>query len=105
MLEKELGIVHKLQVAKIPFVITWDEIVTKYHITHTKKIEIDNKTRMCIQSIVMQKTIELVFLNHISNDMLIGASRAAEVAETFDEAARLAEVCARNGYSMFKSKQ
>lgn len=37
LLAKELGIMHKCEVETIPFVITWDGIVTKYQDTHVKK--------------------------------------------------------------------
>ncbi|KAL4721565.1 hypothetical protein ACJJTC_000393 [Scirpophaga incertulas] len=44
----------------IPYVITWDGLVTKYHKKYRKKIGIQPKTEAYIQSLVLKKTLESI---------------------------------------------
>ncbi|TBU09378.1 hypothetical protein CWI36_0035p0110, partial [Hamiltosporidium magnivora] len=44
----------------IPYVMTWDGIVTKYHKSHLKRVEIPINVEACIQSIVLKKTVETI---------------------------------------------
>ncbi|TBU10851.1 reverse transcriptase [Hamiltosporidium tvaerminnensis] len=45
LLANELGLIYKCSVEIIPYVITWDGIVTKYHKTYLKRLQIPiNKT-------------------------------------------------------------
>ncbi|TBU05887.1 hypothetical protein CWI36_0558p0010, partial [Hamiltosporidium magnivora] len=44
----------------IPYVMTWDGIVTKYHKSHLKRLEIPMNVEAYIQSIVLKKTIETI---------------------------------------------
>jgi hypothetical protein len=96
LLAKELGIMHKCEVEIIPFVITWDGIVTKYHNSHVRKIGIDNKTKTYIQSIILKKTLETISFDYRRNNMLRGVRREAAVAEALEETAKLAEVDERD---------
>ncbi|TBU12064.1 hypothetical protein CWI38_0914p0040 [Hamiltosporidium tvaerminnensis] len=44
----------------IPYVMTWDGIVTKYHKSHLKRLEIPMNVEAYIQSIVLKKTVETI---------------------------------------------
>ena len=44
----------------IPFVLTWDGIVTKYHKTYCKEIGITKKIEAYTQYIVLKKTLESI---------------------------------------------
>ncbi|TBT98969.1 hypothetical protein CWI39_2197p0030, partial [Hamiltosporidium magnivora] len=40
LLANELGLIYRCCVEIIPYVMTWDGIVTKYHKSHLKRLEI-----------------------------------------------------------------
>ncbi|KAK1347709.1 hypothetical protein LUQ84_002973 [Hamiltosporidium tvaerminnensis] len=42
--------------------MTWDGIVTKYHKSHLKRLEIPHNLEACIQSIETEKTVETIFI-------------------------------------------
>ena len=44
----------------IPYVMTWEGLVTKYHKRYMKEIGIETKTEAYIQSIVLKKTLESI---------------------------------------------
>ncbi|TBU05891.1 hypothetical protein CWI38_2685p0010, partial [Hamiltosporidium tvaerminnensis] len=52
----QLGLIYKCNVEIIPYVMTWDGIVTKYHKSHLKRLEIPMNVKAYIQSIVIKKT-------------------------------------------------
>ncbi|TBU06461.1 subunit Rpn7 of 26S proteasome, partial [Hamiltosporidium magnivora] len=56
----ELGLIYKCHVEIIPYVMTWDGIVTKYHKSHLKRLEIPMNVEAYIQSIVLKKTVETI---------------------------------------------
>ncbi|TBU11402.1 hypothetical protein CWI38_1225p0010, partial [Hamiltosporidium tvaerminnensis] len=56
LLANELGLIYKCSVEIIPYVMTWDGIVTKYHKSHLKRLEIPMNVEAYIQSIVLKKT-------------------------------------------------
>ncbi|TBU00162.1 hypothetical protein CWI36_1726p0020, partial [Hamiltosporidium magnivora] len=56
LLANELGLIYKCSVEIIPYVMTWDGIVTKYHKSHLKRPEIPMNVEAYIQSIVLKKT-------------------------------------------------
>ncbi|TBT96651.1 hypothetical protein CWI36_3479p0010, partial [Hamiltosporidium magnivora] len=56
----ELGLIYKCGVEIIPYVMTWDGIVTKYHKSHLKRLEIPMYVEAYIQSIVLKKTVETI---------------------------------------------
>ncbi|TBU05875.1 hypothetical protein CWI36_0560p0010, partial [Hamiltosporidium magnivora] len=60
LLANELGLIYKCSVEIIPYVMTWDGIVTKYHKSHLKRLEIPNNVEAYIQSIVLKKTVETI---------------------------------------------
>ncbi|TBU13663.1 hypothetical protein CWI38_0368p0030 [Hamiltosporidium tvaerminnensis] len=45
----------------ISYVMTWNGIVTKYHKTYVKRLEIPMNVEAYIQSIVLKKTVETIF--------------------------------------------
>ena len=44
----------------IPYVMTWEGLVTKYHKKHRSEIGILTKTEAYIQSLVLKKTLESI---------------------------------------------
>ncbi|TBU11607.1 hypothetical protein CWI38_1119p0010, partial [Hamiltosporidium tvaerminnensis] len=60
LLANELGLIYKCSVEIIPYVMTWDGIVTKYHKSHIKRLEIPMNVEAYIQSIVLKKTVETI---------------------------------------------
>ncbi|TBU11584.1 hypothetical protein CWI38_1129p0030, partial [Hamiltosporidium tvaerminnensis] len=52
LLANELGLIYRCSVEIIPYVMTWDGIVTKYHKSHLKRLEIPMNVEAYIQSIV-----------------------------------------------------
>ena len=44
----------------IPYVLTWEGLVTKYHKKHRSEIGINTKTEAYIQSLVLKKTLESI---------------------------------------------
>ena len=44
----------------IPYVLTWESLVTKYHKKHRSEIGINAKTEAYIQSLVLKKTLESI---------------------------------------------
>ncbi|TBU00016.1 hypothetical protein CWI36_1772p0010, partial [Hamiltosporidium magnivora] len=60
LLANELGLIYKCSVEKIPYVITWDGIVTKYHKTYLKRLQIPINVEAYIQSIVLKKTLDMI---------------------------------------------
>ncbi|TBU07371.1 hypothetical protein CWI36_0285p0060, partial [Hamiltosporidium magnivora] len=51
LLANELGLIYKCSVEIIPYVMTWDGIVTKYHKTYVKRLQIPMNVEAYIQSI------------------------------------------------------
>ncbi|TBU11702.1 hypothetical protein CWI38_1075p0020 [Hamiltosporidium tvaerminnensis] len=60
LLANELGLFYRCSVEIIPYVMTWDGIVTKYHKSHLKRLEILMNVEAQIQSIVPKKTVETI---------------------------------------------
>ena len=71
--------IYKCEVELIPYVITWDGIVTKYHDKHVSKIGLDNKTRAYIQSVVLRKTLEAISFDYRRHDKMKGFLRDSVV--------------------------
>ncbi|KAL4713384.1 hypothetical protein ACJJTC_016852 [Scirpophaga incertulas] len=63
LIANELSLIYKCKVKIIlPYVITWDGLVTKYHKKYRKEIGIQPKTEAYIQSLVLKKTLECISL-------------------------------------------
>ncbi|TBU13263.1 hypothetical protein CWI38_0485p0040, partial [Hamiltosporidium tvaerminnensis] len=60
LLANELGLIYKCSVEIIPYVMTWDGIVTKYHKSPLKRLEIPMNVEAYIQSIGLKKTVETI---------------------------------------------
>ncbi|KAF7682786.1 hypothetical protein TCON_1999 [Astathelohania contejeani] len=54
-LVNELGILYKAKTKIIPYVLTWEGVVTKYHRIYLKELEITPQIKAYIQSTVLKK--------------------------------------------------
>ena len=59
LIANELAISRKCKVKIIPYVMTWEGLVTKYHKKHSNEIGLQPKVEAYIQ-IVLKKTLESV---------------------------------------------
>lgn len=57
---REMGAIHKCKTKIIPYVMTWDGIVTQFHSKHVKAIGLSRRIEAYIQYIVLKKTRECV---------------------------------------------
>ncbi|KAI5169522.1 hypothetical protein PAEPH01_0785 [Pancytospora epiphaga] len=73
VLANKLGQEYRCRTWIIPYVMTWDGVVTKYHRQHLKDIEM---TESYIQTIVLKKTLE-----NISFEYRRGAERLDETED------------------------
>ncbi|KAF7684226.1 hypothetical protein TCON_0572 [Astathelohania contejeani] len=64
LLANELGILYKAKTKIIPYVFTWEGVVTKYHNSYLKELGITPQIEAYIQSTVLKKTLETIFLEH-----------------------------------------
>ena len=62
LLANEVAMIKKCKVKIIPYVITWDAVVTIYHKKYINELGITPKIEAYIQSIVLKKTLESIFL-------------------------------------------
>ncbi|TBU12288.1 hypothetical protein CWI38_0816p0020 [Hamiltosporidium tvaerminnensis] len=60
LLANKMGLIYKSSVEIIPYVMTWDGIVTEYYRSHLKRLEIPMNVEAYIQSIVLKKTVERI---------------------------------------------
>ncbi|KAM0679261.1 hypothetical protein BDAP_000128 [Binucleata daphniae] len=58
LIANELSMIYKCKVKILPYVMTWEGIVTKYHKKYSREIGIQPKTQAYIQSLVLRKTLE-----------------------------------------------
>ncbi|KAF7683359.1 hypothetical protein TCON_1435 [Astathelohania contejeani] len=63
-LANELGILYKAKTKIIPYVLTWEGIVIKYHRSYLKELGITPQIEAYIQSTVLKKTLETISLEH-----------------------------------------
>ncbi|KAF7683038.1 hypothetical protein TCON_1752 [Astathelohania contejeani] len=63
-LANELGILYKAKTKIIPYVLTWEGVVTKYHRSYLKELGITPQIEAYIQSTVVKKTLETISLEH-----------------------------------------
>ncbi|TBU11212.1 hypothetical protein CWI38_1319p0010 [Hamiltosporidium tvaerminnensis] len=81
LLDNEVGLIYKCSVEIIPYVMTWDGIVTKYHKSHLKSREIPMIVQAGIQFIVLKKPVET-----ISFDRRRGLESGLNVEESWERA-------------------
>ena len=55
-----MGATHNCKTRIIPYVLTWDGIVTKFHKSYAKEIGLTTKIQSYIQFIVLKKTLESI---------------------------------------------
>ena len=60
VLANEMGATHNCRTKIIPFVLTWDGIVTRFHKTYSKEIGLTRNIASYIQYIVLKKTFESI---------------------------------------------
>ena len=60
LLAKELGLIYKCSTRIIPYVFTWDGLVTKCHGYYRKKLGVETHTEAYIQSLILKKTFESI---------------------------------------------
>ena len=60
MLANEMGAIHNCKTRIIPYVLTWDGIVAKFHEKYSKEIGLTTKIEAYIQYIVLKKTLESI---------------------------------------------
>ena len=60
MLANELGLIYGCKTRIIPYVLTWDGIVTKYHAKYKKALEISDRIEAYIQSVTLKNFRECV---------------------------------------------
>ncbi|TBT98924.1 hypothetical protein CWI37_1537p0010 [Hamiltosporidium tvaerminnensis] len=60
LVENDLGLIYKWGAEMIPYVMTWDGIVTEYNKTYAKRLQIPMNVEAYIQSIVLKKTVETI---------------------------------------------
>ncbi|KAM0677151.1 hypothetical protein BDAP_000649 [Binucleata daphniae] len=58
LVANELAMMYKCRVRILPYVMTWDGLVTRCHKKYVKEIGIEPKTEAYIQSLVLRKTLE-----------------------------------------------
>ncbi|KAF7684225.1 hypothetical protein TCON_0593 [Astathelohania contejeani] len=67
LLANELEILYKAKTKIIPYVLTWEGVVTKYHRSYLKELGITPQIEAYIQSTVLKKTLETISLEHRKN--------------------------------------
>ncbi|KAL4709765.1 hypothetical protein ACJJTC_004601 [Scirpophaga incertulas] len=60
VLANEMGSMHKCKTRIIPYVLTWDGIVTVFHKSYAKEVGLTTKIQSYIQFIVLKKTLESI---------------------------------------------
>ena len=63
LLGSELAMMYKCKVKIVPYVMTWEGVVTNYQKKYNKEIGIQPKIEAYIQSIVLKKTLESISLD------------------------------------------
>ncbi|KAM0678375.1 hypothetical protein BDAP_001089 [Binucleata daphniae] len=61
LITSELALTYKCKFKIVPYVMTWDGIVTKCHKKYITEIGIQPKTEAYIQALVMRKTLKSLF--------------------------------------------
>ena len=63
ILANELSLIYKCKNVKIiPYVLTWDGVVTKFHKHYVKELGISTNVEAYIQYLTIKKTLELISL-------------------------------------------
>ncbi|EQB60027.1 hypothetical protein NAPIS_ORF02408 [Vairimorpha apis BRL 01] len=70
LLANELGLIHECKTRIIPYVLTWNGLITKYHAKYRKARNSD-RIEAYIQSVNLKKTLESVSMEYRREDDLI----------------------------------
>nr|XP_013180867.1 unnamed protein product [Papilio xuthus] len=70
ILANELSQLYGFKSTIIPYVLTWDGVVTKFHAIYRGRLEISNRVEAYIQSLVLKKTLESISLDFRRNGSL-----------------------------------
>ncbi len=70
VLANELGLIYGFKTKIIPYVITWDGIVTKYHKQYSKQLEIPPSVEAYIRYVTLKKTLESISLDYRRGDKI-----------------------------------
>ena len=95
LIANEIALSYECKVKIIPYVMTWEGVVTKYHKKHRNEIGITPKTEAYIQSLVLKKTFESISFdrrrgieeedgNNEVDELVSKIAGAAEGAKTGD---------------------
>ncbi len=82
VLANEMGSMHNCKTRIIPYVMTWDGIVTKYHSAYSKEIGLTTRVQAYIQYIVLKKTLESISFDYRrgSEDLITGSDEEVTAA-------------------------
>ena len=80
ILANELGVMYKCRTKIIPYVLTWDGVVTIFHKSYMSELGITPNVEAYIQSRVLKKTLESVSFDRRRN-MIEGNELEEEVEE------------------------
>ena len=64
VLANKLGSEYECKTKIIPYVLTWDGVVTKYHRKYSHEIGITDSVEAYIQTIVLKKTLESISFDY-----------------------------------------
>ncbi|MGL4348254.1 MAG: hypothetical protein ACRCSV_02175 [Chlamydiales bacterium] len=76
----ELGSIHKCKTRIIPYVLTWDGIVTKCHKRYRQAFGVEKFIEAYIQSLVLKKTYESI-LTDFKRGKMLGSMGRNEMIE------------------------
>ena len=92
VLANEMGAMHNCKTRIIPYVLTWDGIVTKYHKTYAKEIGLTTKIQSYIQFIVLKKTLESISYDYRRGEVEITQENFENVVLTGGVDCNLTEI-------------
>ena len=64
LLANELTQLHGFKTVIVPYVLTWDGVVTTFHDAHRRRIGISSRIEAYIQSLVLKKTLESISFSY-----------------------------------------
>lgn len=85
LLANELGLIHKCKTRIIPYVLTWDGIVTKCHKRYRQAFGVEKFIEAYIQSLVLKKTYESILTDFKRGNMLGSMSRNEMIEISVDK--------------------
>ncbi|MGL5714005.1 MAG: hypothetical protein ACRCX2_13370 [Paraclostridium sp.] len=91
LLAGELSLIHKCKVNIIPYVLTWEGIVTKYHRKYAREIGTTKQIEAYVQSLVLKKTLETISFEE-RRSICEGLSRRDVILEAVERLCVIKEV-------------